>query len=817
MRGTSLFLFLFIQFSLLSQNTFSISGEIRNSQTNEGIQNAYLYIDELGKGTISDFKGHFEIGNLPAGTYHLVASNLGFISSSTIVDLGDGNIHSLNIELTETLYDLPNVLIESISLTGGYSGIDDIHGSAHYISKKELKKFNHSDINKILKSIPGIQIQEEDGFGLRPNIGIRGTSTERSSKITLMEDGVLIAPAPYAAPSAYYFPTIGRMEGVEVLKGSSQIKHGPYTTGGALNLLSKQIPTRSEGMVDIAAGSFFNRKIEATYGSRIDNTGFLLQGFSYGSSGFKELDTNENTGFNKTDLLAKFGINSGETQGIYHSLKLKFGYTKEQSKETYLGLSNEDFEINPLQRYAASGIDEMKSNHQSYTASYTTEFSSSIQMNTTAYYNFFHRNWYKLDKVSNGDGSKVGISNILNNTDEYTRAYEIIKGADAGADKLYVKANNRSYKSAGIQSIAHLFFGKEKPNHKLNIGIRYHYDEMDRFQWVDEFSMDRGKMELVLSGTEGTESNRIISANALAAFARLDLKWNKFSLNPGIRLESMTLKREDYGKEDPNRTGINLSSRENKETVIIPGISFSYQAIKAFSLFGGMHKGFSPPSTQEGASPESSINYELGSKMNTSFSSGSLVLFYTDYSNLLGSDVSAGGGSGNDELYNGGKTEVKGIEASFDLQLDHLFKSNFQLPFSVKYSYTDATFKNTFESELEIWGDVNKGDVLPYLARHQLSTSITLESKIFGFNLQTNYHSPMLTKAGKESTLSDSYVMDAGFNIDLGINFKIRRNITSYINVINITNNISRIARHPAGLRPSTPRTIMAGIRFSIF
>ena len=117
-----------------------------------------------------------------------------------------------------------------------------IPGSGQYISSRQLSVLNQPNINQILRSIPGINVRDEEGFGLRPNIGLRGTPVNRCAKITLMEDGMLIAPAPYSDPSAYYFPTFARMQGIEVLKGSSQIKYGPYTIGGAINLISTPIP-----------------------------------------------------------------------------------------------------------------------------------------------------------------------------------------------------------------------------------------------------------------------------------------------------------------------------------------------------------------------------------------------------------------------------------------------------------------------------------------------------------------------------------------------------------------------------------------------
>ena len=114
--------------------------------------------------------------------------------------------------------------------------------SAQTLGEEDLEAMEYDSPDEVMRQLPGVFVRTEDGFGLRPNIGIRGASADRSKKIALMEDGVLFGPAPYAAPAAYYFPMIGRMSAVEVYKGPTTILFGPNTVGGALNLGTRAVP-----------------------------------------------------------------------------------------------------------------------------------------------------------------------------------------------------------------------------------------------------------------------------------------------------------------------------------------------------------------------------------------------------------------------------------------------------------------------------------------------------------------------------------------------------------------------------------------------
>ena len=712
----------------------------------------------------------------------------------------------------DSIQKLEQVLINAHVIFGSKYEAKNRTGSSYYISPEELGKFNYTDINRVLRTVPGVNIYEEDGFGLRPNISLRGTSPERSAKISIMEDGVLIAPAPYSAPAAYYFPSIARMQAVEILKGSSQIQYGPFTTGGAINLVSTQIPETFQGALRTSYGSFNTGQTHVKIGDSKPTFGYNVEYLNMNSNGFKNLPDESNTGFDKNDFVAKFRMNSSANAPVKQALSFKFQYSDEVSNETYLGLTQDDFSANPFNRYASSQEDKMTNDHIQFMATHKLEFNSQFRITTNAYYNGFSRNWYKLNDIV-FNGNKVGIASIVNNPADYTDHMNIVNGStNSGNDALLVKANNRDYISKGIQTKLDYHWSGAKVFHDVEIGLRYHYDEEDRYQWVDGYNMIDEVMNLTSNGVKGADANRISSAKAFAGSLLYKLRYNNLSLTPGIRYENIILSRDNFGSNDPNRTGSNLSTRENSVDVFIPGIGFNYKFNQNTSIYGGVHKGFSPPGNEPGEKAEESINYELGSRFNYKGLRGEFVAFFNDYSNLLGSDLAATGGTGSLDQFNAGEVSVKGIELLLNY---NLLENNtkLSLPITFGYTYTDTEFLNSFGSSDELWGEVSVGDELPYIAKHQFNTSISLEHAKFELNLNGRYNGAFRTLAGTE-TITDSNGVTANFIIDFSGKYHLNKNLSFTGNVINLLDETYTVSRVPAGLRPGHPFGAYAGLEF---
>jgi Fe(3+) dicitrate transport protein len=716
-------------------------------------------------------------------------------------------------------------ILSPIVVVGSRAEARAVGGSATYLDEAALETFAYADVHRILRQAPGVVLQEEDGFGLRPNIGIRGSGTDRSARVALMEDGVLIAPAPYAAPAAYYFPRLARMTGVEITKGPGAIKYGPLTTGGAVNLTSTPIGGGAEeglaGRISLLGGEFGSIRAHGAMGGWISagndwQVGGQIELLHEQSDGFKQLDNGGPTGFEIDDAVFRLGLRTDPgAAGMAQALTLKYQTLTERSDETYLGLTVADFAADPYRRYAGSQLDVMDVEHDTLQLTHSLDVTPSVNLTTTAYRHDTTRAWYKLNDVRNGAGTGwVGISTVLANPAAHPISLGIVRGdagVVSGAQGLRVRNNNRVYASEGIQSVLTTRFDTGGLSHELELSARYHQDSEDRFQRDDIYRMNNGVMELTTRGVDGAQANRVAEAEAWAFFIRDTIRAGRLTLTPGLRYESIDLRRIDYPTSPPGRAAP-TAVIESGFDVWSPGVGATYQLTDSVLLVAGAHRGFSNPGPGSDADPETSWNYEAGLRYDGAVSLEAIA-YLNDYDNLLGScTASTGGGCTIGDQFSGGAVEVRGLEVTASWDAGQALGRGFGVPLSLVYTLSDGEFMTSFSSDYEPWGVVASGDELPYLPRHQLTLNAGLDFDRWSLDASINRVSETRSVAGSGPIAAGERI-DARTLVDLAATVELTSQASLFASVQNVTDEVYNVSFSPAGSRPGAPRLAMAGIR----
>ncbi|GAP74926.1 tonB-dependent receptor [Pseudoalteromonas sp. SW0106-04] len=707
--------------------------------------------------------------------------------------------------------------LEHIQIISHHDKLRTEAGSATLIGEAQLEEFEFDDIHRVLSQVPGVNIREEDGYGLRPNIGFRGVTPERSKKITILEDGVLIGPAPYSAPAAYYFPLTTRMTAVEVFKGPAAIKYGPQTVAGTLNMVSRQVPDYRIGGVDLSAGGDGYKKAHAYYGDRQGNLGFLVEGVHLQSDGFKELDGGGDTGFDKDDLLVKVDYQL-DGQRFDQRFEVKLSYADELSDETYLGLTDADYKANPYRRYAASQPAQMDTKHTQVMFTYQLS-AEDVNLTTRVYRNDYERAWLKLNSLSNSNAS---LSDILANPEQFAGQYQVLGGQRdsvlAGETNYFLNmgTNDREYYSQGIQLDGDWqvpLFGLQ---HTVSFGVRFHQDEIERNHYEDTYAMVDG-VNTAIAETRRFTTENTESTDAWSVYIEDQVTIDKLTLGVGVRGELMDMTYQN------DKSGFADDWQQKTTRVWLPGISGFYQLDDNSGLLFGVHQGFVPASpsapVRDGEDEfEKSVNYEFGGRYNDGITQFEMVGFFNDYANLIESCGQSNCGSQGqlDQEFSGGEVDVWGVES----QIAQTYPLNLQLdiPMSLTYTYTQSEFKQALFSEFVQWGYIRPGDRLPYLPTHQATLSIGLAHKGWAVDMLIKYVSDMPETAGVgyegfDVALAGQEV-PATTVVDIAAHYELGQYGRVYAKVDNLFDQDNIVSRRPYGARPGKPRTLSLGYKY---
>lgn len=680
-----------------------------------------------------------------------------------------------------------------VDIIGNKENLERIPGSGYVLDKETLESSRVFTTNEALRKVPGVNVRDEEGLGLRPNIGIRGLNPTRSTKVTLLEDGLPLAYAPYGDNASYYHPPIERFDSIEVLKGAGQILYGPQTIGGVINYITPTPPQEFGGLIGLSGGNndYLSGRV------RIGGAGFMLDYIYKQSDGARE---NVHTQVN--DLNAKKVMQIGEQQAI----TLRANYFTEESQVTYSGATEAEYR-NFGARYNPFKNDFFDSRRFGLSATHEYAFNKDVVLLTNFYGSTFSRDWWRQS------------SNTLDSQCGGTFTQNRLNGVAVNVDSCNsVQGRLRDYYSFGVEPRLHVNWNGFGIANELDVGVRAHFENQERLQI-------NGTSPTARTGTVAEDNMR--ETSAYSAFVMNKFIFGALAIAPGLRYEYIENKRTD------RRAGGNSGTDDLSQ--LIPSLGGTYQLLEQTTLFAGVHRGFAPPRVEDqistGIGPvatytnvgaEKSWNYELG--VRTTPIQGLNVqatAFRNDFDRLIAVGSIAGGTTPLSQ----GEALFQGLELAGRIGAASGVYSNIALTWLPIAEQTTAFTQ--VAGGAAILGS-RTGNRLPYAPKHQATASLGyMTASGFDVNVEAVYVGEQFSDfanienaAGSGLLTSDQQrsgqygVIDSYTVFNAAINYRIKQySTTVFLAVKNIADDVYIVDR-TRGILPGMPRLIQAGLRY---
>lgn len=581
----------------------SITGTVKD-KTGKPVELANIQVEKTAFGAYTDESGKFTIKNIPQGDYIIIASIVGFEPIKQNVTVKAGEKTTVSFDVAEKVHTLKEV---SVTSTGIKGEIKDIPGTVSVIDAKQIQESGAQNIGQIINRVPGVNYLDEDGRGLKPNIGLRGLDPLRNRNLLVLMDGKFpIGMTYYGDPASYYMTPVQSVDRIEVIKGASPVLYGGYSVGGVVNLITKKGKYTPETKADVSYGSFNSLNTQVSTGGNNGKVNYMISGL------YRQGDSYRDRGkFNVKDFTINLGTHLDSTSEI--SLYLNgFG----EDSETPGGLTQAQYDADPTQSQHTS--DHFYSKRFSTALSYKKVYKKHHTFSTSVYGNYFVRDWWIAYKNPTNNGFLRDI-HAIGNVSDYNFTKDVFK-----------KKNS------------------------LIVGVRVHSDRLDDINIA-------GADKEARTGT--TTGNNINTSFIYEGYIYDELGLTKnLTIAPGIRYSNINYKRDNFTAKRKDEI--------NAEAFVYSG-GLIYKLFGHSRIYATVSKGFQPPTLNAALNPgnidagvdlkpETSMNYEAGFRTDPlSWLSLNASVYRMDFTNKVISE------SGINK--NAGGSYHRGIEAELEL------------------------------------------------------------------------------------------------------------------------------------------------------
>lgn len=251
---------LFLLFTLLATNTlFAQTGVLKGRvlANNLPLSYASVNVKGTGKGASTNTKGYFEIKNIPAGTYGITVTSIGYEAETLNVTISTDNPVVHDISLKEKPSKLNEVVVTGVSRA---TQLRSNPVPITVMSKKEIEQHvNNNIIDAVIKGVPGVS-----AVTTGPNISkpfIRGLGYNR---VLTLYDGIRQEGQQWGDEHGIEIDQYG-IGRAEVVKGPASLTYGSDALAGVINLIP-YIPNGGDGKLngDVTADYHTNNGMMGT-------------------------------------------------------------------------------------------------------------------------------------------------------------------------------------------------------------------------------------------------------------------------------------------------------------------------------------------------------------------------------------------------------------------------------------------------------------------------------------------------------------------------------------------------------------------------
>ncbi len=211
-----------------------ILGRVTDAKTNEPLPYINVFLKGTSFGASTDVRGNYRIANVPAGTYVMVFSAVGYQSHDEEIRLGENDQTTVNAALSPSEVSLAEVSVYAASLK--QERITEAPAAVSVIDAGEIKLNAASgQLPRLLEAQPGVDIVQS---GIQDfNINTRGFNSSLNRRLLVLMDGRDMAIAFLGAQEwnglSIPLEDLGRLE---LVRGPGSALYGPNAFNGVINL-----------------------------------------------------------------------------------------------------------------------------------------------------------------------------------------------------------------------------------------------------------------------------------------------------------------------------------------------------------------------------------------------------------------------------------------------------------------------------------------------------------------------------------------------------------------------------------------------------